>query len=180
VQFENGSGSAEVVFDAVAVMEGQRVATSFTEIEVELTSGDATVLKAAEKQLRKLGAKRSDGRTKLARALDLAPKTSRRFDSDEEQLRSFFAEQYHAILAADPGVRLGEDPEAVHKFRVAVRRLRAVLSTAQPFLAEWVDGLHDELEWLGNALGPLRDEDARRNLPRARRRLARAGRKAWS
>jgi len=160
VRFENGSGTAEVVFDAVAVMEGQRVATSFTEIEVELTSGDATVLKAAEKRLRKLGAKRSDGRTKLARALGLAPTAARRFDSDEEQLRSFFAEQYHAILAADPGVRLGEDPEAVHKLRVAVRRLRAVLRTAQPFLvAEWVDGLRDELAWLGGALGPLRDDD---------------------
>jgi inorganic triphosphatase YgiF len=119
--------------------------------------------------------------TKLARALDLAPKTSRRSGSDEEQLRSFFTEQYHAILAADPGVRLGEDPEAVHKFRVAVRRLRAVLRTAQPFLlAEWVESLRNELEWLGSVLGPLRDEDARRNLPRARRRLARAGRKAWS
>jgi CHAD domain-containing protein len=141
-------------------MDGQRVDTSFTEIEVELTSGDVAVLKTAEKQLRKLGAKRSDGRTKLARALGLAAKKPRSSGTDEEQLRSFFSEQYHAMLAADPGVRLGEDPEAVHKLRVAVRRLRAVLRTAQPFLlAEWVDGLRDELAWLGGALGPLRDDD---------------------
>lgn len=159
IRFENGSGAAEVVFDAVAVMEGLRVATSFTEIEVELIDGEVEVLDAATKELLRLGARRSDGRNKLARALGLPPPI-RRFDADEDQLRSFFADQYFAILVADPGVRLGQDPEAVHKFRVAVRRLRAVLKTVQPFLAaEWVDALRAELAWLGGALGPLRDDD---------------------
>jgi len=38
------------------------------------------------------------------------------------------------ILRHDPGVRLGEDPEDVHQFRVATRRLRSDLRTFSPLL----------------------------------------------
>jgi CHAD domain-containing protein len=160
VQFESRGGRAEIVFDAVAVMDGRRMASSFTEIEVELIDGDAKVLADGEKRLRRLGAKPGDGRNKLARALGLAGRTTGSAESDEERLRSFVAEQYEAILAADPAVRLGDDPEAVHRFRVAVRRLRAALRTAGASLAsEWADPLRDELAWIGGVLGPLRDDD---------------------
>jgi CHAD domain-containing protein len=79
---------------------------------------------------------------------------------DLERLRAFFGEQYARILAHDPGVRLGEDPEDVHQLRVAVRRLRSVLRTARPVLDRtWVDGLRSELAWLAGELGPARDLD---------------------
>jgi CHAD domain-containing protein len=160
VRFESGGGAAEIVFDAVAVMKGQRMASSFTEIEVELIDGSAKVLHDGEKRLRRLGAKPGDGRNKLARALGLAQRAPARGGSHEERLRSFVAEQYEAILAADPAVRLGDDPEAVHNFRVAVRRLRGTLKTLRDSLApDWVDHLRAELEWIGGVLGPLRDDD---------------------
>jgi CHAD domain len=38
------------------------------------------------------------------------------------------------ILRHDPGVRLGEDPEEVHQFRVATRRLRSGLRAFAPLL----------------------------------------------
>ena len=64
------------------------------------------------------------------------------------------------MLASDPGVRLGDDPEEVHHLRVAVRRLRAVLGTARPVLdTAWVDELRSELSWLADELGPARDFD---------------------
>ena len=43
----------------------------------------------------------------------LAPKT------DAERIRVYVAQRYFDLLAADPGVRLGADPEPVHHVRVA-------------------------------------------------------------
>jgi CHAD domain-containing protein len=69
-------------------------------------------------------------------------------------------EQYSEILAHDPGTRLGDEPEALHKQRVAVRRLRALLRSARPMLDRvWTDQLRDELGWLGSSLGSVRDLD---------------------
>jgi len=160
VRFHSGEAKADVVFDAVAVMDGMHVASSFTEIEIELVEGGAGVLRDAEKRLLKLGAHPGDGRNKLARALDLNGDDRAAAPSDAELLRDFVGTQYHAIVVADAGVRLGKDPEAVHKFRVAVRRLRAVLRLARPLLdPEWTNALRTELAWIGGALGPLRDDD---------------------
>ena len=64
------------------------------------------------------------------------------------------------LIAHEPGVRKGEDPEAVHQARVATRRLRSDLRTFRDLLdAEWARGLRDELAWLAGALGAVRDAD---------------------
>jgi hypothetical protein len=47
-------------------------------------------------------------------------------------LRYATARSVAQILRHDPGVRLGEDPEEVHQFRVATRRLRSDLRTFAP------------------------------------------------
>jgi CHAD domain-containing protein len=58
------------------------------------------------------------------------------------------------------GIRDGDDPEAVHQARVAVRRMRAALRLGRPYLRpDWRAGLDGELKWLGGVLGPLRDAD---------------------
>lgn len=61
----------------------------------------------------------------------------------------------------EPEVRLGVDPEAVHKQRVATRRLRSLLRTTRRLTAdpERSEHLRDELRWLGSALGEVRDRD---------------------
>src|SRR5262249_11094104 len=70
-----------------------------------------------------------------------------------EQLRSYFRDQYARMLAHDPGVRVGDDPEDLHQLRVSTRRLRSVLKTAAPILdLAWVDGMRAELAWLGGEL----------------------------
>jgi CHAD domain-containing protein len=75
-------------------------------------------------------------------------------------LQMMIRRQYEEILAHDPGTRLGSDPEALHKMRVAVRRLRAFLRVARPILDRaWTDELRAELKWVGRALGAVRDHD---------------------
>src|SRR5207302_1678118 len=54
----------------------------------------------------------------------------------------------------------GDEPEALHKQRVAVRRLRALLRSAEPMLDPvWANQLREELGWLGRSLGKVRDLD---------------------
>lgn len=80
--------------------------------------------------------------------------------SPRERIQARLREQYEAMLAHDPGSRLGEEPEAVHKFRVAIRRLRSVLRSARPMVDRvWADQLRAELDWLAQALGRVRDLD---------------------
>ena len=51
-------------------------------------------------------------------------------DAPLVQVAAMLDRQRGEILAHDPGVRTGGDAEDVHKFRVAVSRLRAVLRAA--------------------------------------------------
>jgi len=67
------------------------------------------------------------------------------------------------------------DPEAIHQFRVAVRRLRAALALFTPAVAEEMERfLAGELEWLQEATGPARDWDvfALQTLAPLRHRMA--------
>ena len=75
-------------------------------------------------------------------------------------LRAQIDGQYAAILRADAAIRLGGDPEALHQFRVALRRLQTLLRAARSILEpEWAERLRGELRWLGRSLGSLRDLD---------------------
>jgi CHAD domain-containing protein len=76
-----------------------------------------------------------------------------------EHLRAFLRAQLEAIERHDPAVRVGSDPEDLHKLRVAVRRSRAALREARALLGEEGQTLRDELKWLGGRLGPARDLD---------------------
>jgi len=77
-----------------------------------------------------------------------------------ERVITLLREQIDALRDAEPGVRLGRDPEEIHKMRTAVRRLRAVLGAVRDmFEPRWVGHLRKELEWLGETLGARRDLD---------------------
>jgi CHAD domain-containing protein len=75
-------------------------------------------------------------------------------------IRSAIAGSTIKLASNDPVVRLGEDPEGVHKARVAARRLRSDLRTFRPLLdRDWAEALRAELKWLGGLLGPVRDAE---------------------
>jgi CHAD domain-containing protein len=94
-------------------------------------------------------------------------------DPDFARLQTYVAEQRDALLAHDPGVRLGTDPENLHQHRVASRRLRAALRTGRKLVDPgWAEPIRTELSRLGRITGPLRDLDVLLAwLERERRRL---------
>jgi CHAD domain-containing protein len=76
------------------------------------------------------------------------------------RLHEMLEEQRVALLTHDPGVRLGDDPENLHKHRVAARRARASLRVTRKYVdPEWRRPLGAALRGLGEATGPVRDLD---------------------
>jgi CHAD domain-containing protein len=152
---------ARVLVSSVGVLEGRRVIEAFHELLLEPLAADGKEMARLEKALRRAGAKPGRAPAPVTRALgsealDESPAAT----PDLERLRMFFREQFARMLAHDPGVRLGVDPEELHQLRVAARRLRSVLRTATPLLeATWAQVLRDELSWLGDELGLARDVD---------------------
>jgi CHAD domain-containing protein len=87
----------------------------------------------------------------------------------EPAVRRALAEPAARLLAHEDAARSGDDPEAIHQARVAVRRLRAGLATLKPLLAEGsITELRSELRWLGRVLGRVRDADVLLQRMRAR------------
>jgi len=153
----NGT-TAEVTIDDVAVMDALRVVDEFVEVEVELKKGKPKQLDRIAEELEHAGARATDGTPKLFRVL--------RVGGDEKApsepiaaLRARLATQLREILANDPGTRLGRDPESLHDMRVAVRRSRALLRAGRPLYTNDVSALADELKWIGEKLGAVRDLD---------------------
>jgi CHAD domain-containing protein len=70
-------------------------------------------------------------------------------------LRRHFA----ALLAKEPGTRLGDDVEELHDMRVASRRLRAALALFESVLPAEAAKLRPELAWVGRTIGAVRDLD---------------------
>ena len=161
---EEGVDAADILADSVALMEGRRVATSFSEIEVTPLNGERAAVRRVVRRLIDQGARRGERRPDLLKTLgpvpDSTPKADRKSAPPLEFLGELLAAQLRAMQSHDPGVRLGTDAEDLHSIRVAVRRARAILRAARPLLDEqWADTLRAELGWLGHALGPVRDLD---------------------
>lgn len=77
-----------------------------------------------------------------------------------EGLRLLLASQGEALAAHEAGALAGSDPDELKRFRVATRRLRALLRAARPLLDETrSETLREELAWVGETLGPVRDLD---------------------
>jgi CHAD domain-containing protein len=151
------NGTAEVTLDEVKVMDAQRVVSEFSEIEVELKDGEPGVVRAIAKELARTGARVADPTPKLFRALPLRAEPA---TTPFETFRARLREQLEAILANDPGIRLGGDDENVHQMRVATRRARALLRAARPlYVGDVVELLSLELKWLACVLGDVRDLD---------------------
>lgn len=166
---EDGTPIAEMVLDEVSVLEGRRLVERFREVEVEVAdSTSAETLTVILDALRAAGAVPTAPIPKYARALgtrawappevfvgDL-PATA----TAGHLVRHAIASSVDRYLRQEPGVRVGEDPEAVHQARVATRRLRSDLRTFAPLVEEfWGQEIGEKLRWLGGLLGGARDAD---------------------
>jgi CHAD domain-containing protein len=171
VTSEHGGRLAEVVDDDVRIVEGGIDVDRFRELEVELLedAGDDTMDVVLDR-LRQAGAVVPEGRQpgKYTRALGRRRPGRTELDVKPPKARANVARVLRADLAAGadlllrslPGARLGDDPEAVHQARTAVRRLRATLKLFGPYLdTAWAKGLRRELRWLAGPLGEARDAE---------------------
>jgi CHAD domain-containing protein len=127
------------------------------ELEVELVDGGPEVLDAVEGLLLAAGATAAAGPSKLARALGDRLAAPRRRPRKINAVLRYAREQRETIEGQDSAVRAGE-PEAVHKMRVATRRLRSTLKTFKAsFDPQRATALSTELKWLADCLGEVRD-----------------------
>jgi CHAD domain-containing protein len=80
---------------------------------------------------------------------------------EEDELQTVVRAYIRELREREHGVRLGADPEELHKQRVATRRLRSLLCSTRALLADpdHAQRLRDELRWLGRLLGEVRDRD---------------------
>ncbi|MET0864395.1 MAG: CYTH and CHAD domain-containing protein [Nakamurella sp.] len=157
-----GSGSSTAA--------GATVST-WREWEIELIDGPAELIESAGTLMTQAGATPSPSASKLEQALgnrltglpvrptfgSFSPK-SRAGDVVQAHL----LEQVDAMLGRDGQARRDE-PDGVHKMRVATRRLRSALATFRPLLDRTVtDPLRDELKWIAGELGGARDAEVLR------------------
>ena len=160
---------AEVVDDEVSVYHGRRLASRFRELEVEVRpDAPADLLPAVVRVLRAAGASEPQALSKVARALgpraqaapDLVPVPLTPKTDIARAVQASITAAAVRIIAHDPGVRMGDDPEDVHQARVGTRRLRSDLRTFRPLLdPEWVADLRAEAGWFAALLGVVRDAE---------------------
>ena len=159
---------AELAFDEVSVLKSRRVVQRFREIEIEAVNTDRIGLAKIGNALRAKGARETDQKPKVVRALGEAAAAPPDLgevgevspsDPAKDAVRAAFVANVSRLILNDPLARSG-DPEGVHQMRVAARRTRSDLKTFGPLVDEtWATDLSAELKWLGNVLGSVRDID---------------------
>jgi CHAD domain-containing protein len=154
-----GKTLALVAQDQV-IAETDRGEQRWQEVEVELVSGGPELLAAVERHLLTAGATPATGPSKVARALGNPP-VKAKIKKQKDPVLAYAGEQRDAICEWDPAVRQG-DPEAVHKMRVATRRLRSTLKTFKRTFPGNLD-MNAELKWLADLLGAVRDGQVQKN-----------------
>ena len=168
----DGGRLAEITDNRVAVYgERGRRTGSFREIEVEIhAQGRAgrRLMRAAIGRLVAAGCRAEPPIPKVLRALgqpasgppDVVVPPIGADETVSTLIRYATSRSVTQILRHDPGVRLGEDPEDVHQFRVATRRLRSDLRTFAPLLdPEPAGEVRGRLRQLGAKAGAARDTD---------------------
>ena len=137
---------------------------SWREWEIELVGGDSSMLDAAEALFAAAGVLRSDSPSKFAHALGVRePRRSRPAPpsprSAGELVVAALADYRRELMFQDPRVR-EELPDAVHRMRVSVARMRATIATFRPLLSDEAHSrIRPELSWIGHTLGAARDAE---------------------
>jgi inorganic triphosphatase YgiF len=147
-------------------------AEPISEIELELLEGPPTALYDVALQLLEVAPLRLELRSKAERGYRLAandhgPAGATHFggvaldpEEDGEAVLQGFGRACLTQLLGSEAAALGGEAEGVHQMRVALRRLRAILSAFSMLIPEdRRDPLDDEVKWLTKALGAARNYD---------------------
>jgi triphosphatase len=163
---------AEVVLDESEIFANGGDSTHLSRVEVEVGS-DAAIhdgvrdfVEVLKEALKLRPTRTSKFRTGLSVAglspevaLDLGPTEIDATLSCGGVAFAILRRHFGEMLAHEPGVRLGEDPEELHDMRVATRRLRAALKLYSDFLPKRSERYERDLRWVAGALGEVRDLD---------------------
>lgn len=159
-----GESLAEVADDHVdAIAAATAGPAQWREVEVELTGGEPDLLEAADNLLRRAGMRRSDRSAKLERVLGRQileqPAPPSASSTAADVVTAYLRQHAARLMALDPMVRRRE-PDAVHKMRVATRRLRSTLRSFDTVTGTSAsENVGGELKWLGTVLGDERDAE---------------------
>ncbi len=169
-------GAAELSLDSVEVLVGGSVVGTFSELEIESTEGDATLLRrlaavleasglvspaagSKEQQARLLVERQyADDRQRRLPSVPKAPGVTAE-DPLSEAGRKVLGMHLARMLAAEAGTRAGEDIEQLHKMRVATRRMRSMWRVFDGAYRPRVQRYVRELRVVATALGTVRDLD---------------------
>jgi triphosphatase len=163
---------AEIALDESEIFANGGASTHLSRVEVEVGS-DAAIhdsvgdfVEVLKEALELRTTRTSKFRTGLsvaglspAVALDLGPTQIDATLTAGEVAFAILRRHFAAMLAHEPGVRLGEDPEELHDMRVATRRLRAALKLYSNALPKRAERYERDLRWVAGALGEVRDLD---------------------
>jgi CHAD domain-containing protein len=134
----------------------------WTEAEIELVEGDVALLDRVETALAAQGVLRSTSPSKLSRALAEQPTSANEEPAAPQSwavVRSYLSAQIGLLQSQEPAL-LSDSLDAVHRCRVATRRLRCVLhSFAGLFRTGAIRALREELRWYAECLGAPRDAE---------------------
>jgi len=160
-----GTPVAILAEDEVIAHVGGR-SEAWEELEGELEPGvDPGLLEVLGAALEAGGARPAAHASKIARALAWVVPLAEPSGSDapaRDVLLAYLARQGGTLQWYEPGVRT-DAPDAVHKARVATRRLRSALGAfGRLFRGSRVAEVRAELRWLGEALGAPRDAEVLR------------------
>jgi triphosphatase len=163
---------AEVALDESEIFANGGATTHLSRVEVEVGSdahihdGVGDFVEVLREALKLRPTRASKFRTGLSVAglspqvaLDLGPTQIEATLSAGEVAFAILRRHFAAMLAHEPGVRLGEDPEELHDMRVATRRLRAALKLYSDALPKRAERYERDLRWVAGALGEVRDLD---------------------
>lgn len=163
-------GSIEVVIDRGVVRAGGRE-VGIAEVELELTDGTPAHLFALARTLAEAAPVRLGVLTKAERGYRLlggaadkpvkgAPVALARDATAGEAFAGVAGACLRQFRLNEDLLLRGQDPDALHQARVALRRLRSALSIFRRVVADnRFEHLRGELRWLAATLGEARDLD---------------------
>ena len=141
--------------------------TSWREAEVELVGADPGLLDGVTTAFAAAGVHPATAKAKIARTLAdviAADDAARAGDPTAAGVvLDYVSRQVGTLQELEAGV-LGDEPDAVHRSRVATRRLRSALRTFRAlFDQDEVRRVRDELAWHAGELGAARDAEVLRD-----------------
>lgn len=168
VRDPEGRHLADLMDDEVSVLQKGRVVTRFRELELEKRDAKNREFARLIKHLRATGAVEAAPIPKVVRVLGPRATAPSDFPNSAplranattgELVTHALRSGLDRLVAHDVPARRGM-VEGVHQMRVATRRLRSDLRTFMSVVDEtWAASLSEELAWLADALGEVRDLD---------------------